>query len=301
MTENLSIEKLSSEVTNIIETTSKFIVLVQGRRAPASGVVWRNNLIVTAAHSLPRADELQVQIPSGDLIRATVAGRDPSTDIALLKTDTDLQPAEATAGAKVKAGQLAVSIGRARGGRLLAVLSMVSGTDDSYKNWTGGTFDQFIRLDTMPYPGFSGSALVNAGGKIIGMNTAVFSRHFGLTVPASNIESLVKRLSEKGSIGRPYLGLMMQPVRLPENLRTEAKVDIGLLIVGTEKESPVERAGLFTGDIVVGLDEKTVNSTEEIHGFLSIESIGKDVKLKFLRGGKLQMANVKIGQRPPRK
>jgi S1-C subfamily serine protease len=293
------LEKLSEELSAAIERASQSVVLVQGRRFPASGVVWKKNFVITTDHSLPRTNEVQIRTASGELITGIIAGRDPSTDVAIIQTSKELQPYEVSE-IPLKAGQLAVILGRANGGRVLSVLTMISGTDSNYKNWRGGTFDQFIRLDSAPFPGFSGSALILPDGKISGINTSAFSRHFGLTIPASNIQRLVERVISKGSIGRPYLGLMMQPVRLPEKFRKDAGTEIGLLLIGTENGSPAEKAGLAVGDIVVGLNGKTVNSIEELHEFLSSESIGTEIKVTILRGGKIENVQTTVGERPLR-
>lgn len=293
------LEKLSEELSATIEKASQSVVLVQGRRFPASGVVWKKNLIVTTDHSLPRSNEVQIRTASGEIISGAIAGRDPATDVAIVQSSKDLQALEFSK-TSLKAGQLAVILGRANGGRVLSVLTMISGTDNNYKNWRGGTFDQFIRLDSALFPGFSGSALLMPNGTIAGINTAAFSRHFGLTIPASNIERLVERIQTKGTIGRPYLGLMMQPVRLPEKFRKEAETDIGLLLIGTENGSPAEQAGLAVGDIVVGLNGKTVNSIEELHDVLTAESIGTEIKVTILRGGRIENVQTKVGERPLR-
>src|SRR5262249_12936561 len=154
------------------------------------GIAWQKNLIVTADHLLGRSSEFSVYSSAGEELSAVVAGRDPSLDMAILKTDKDLKGIEAFSTDTVKAGELAICVGRAARGRLLSTLTMISGSDATYRNWRGGTFDQFIRLDLSPYPGFSGSALVSSDGKIAGMNTAAFSRQFGMTIPSSNIERL---------------------------------------------------------------------------------------------------------------
>jgi S1-C subfamily serine protease len=300
MAEDLILEKLSSELSGIIERTASSIVLVEGRRFRSSGIVWEKNLIVAADHTLPRSDQLQVQTSSGEVIGASVAGRDPSRDIALLKTTHDLKPLEKTPAYPLKAGQLALSVGRAIGGRLLGILTMISGSDTVFKNWKGATLDQFLRLDIAPYPGFSGSALILPDGKIAGMNTSGFSRHFGLTIPTSNIEKLIQRLSSKGFIGKPYVGLMMQAVRIPEPMRKQINVDVGLLIVGTESGSPAEAAGLTIGDILVRLDGKNLDSIEHLHDLLTEESVGKNLKATILRGGIVQELEVMVGERPLR-
>jgi S1-C subfamily serine protease len=299
MAKELTIESISKELTEIIERASQSIVLVEGKRFPSSGIVWEKNVIVSADHLIPRTNELRITTAKGESLTGLVTGRDPSTDVAIIKISSELQPLEHSS-EQIKAGQLAVILGRANGGRLLTILSMISGTDSEYKNWRGATFDQFIRLDTGAFPGFSGSALLLPDGKIIGMNTSVFSKHFGLTIPASNITRLVQRISEKGSIGRPYLGLMMQPIRLPKQFQETARTEIGLLLIGTENGSPAEQSGLFVGDIVVRLNEKTLNSLEELHNLLRPESIGTEIKLTILRGGKVEELQVRVGERPSR-
>jgi S1-C subfamily serine protease len=132
------------------------------------------------------------------------------------------------------------------------------------------------------------------------MNTSLFSSHFGLTVPASNIERLAGRVSAKGSIGRPYLGLIMQPVRLPEPLRAQSNAQIGLLVMGTEEGSPAEKAAFIIGDILVRLDQKTLNSTGDVHDLLTADSIGRELKAGILRGGSLQELTVIVGERSSR-
>ncbi|HSE43294.1 MAG TPA: S1C family serine protease [Acidobacteriota bacterium] len=292
------LQNISNELSAMIENASQSIVLVEGKKFPASGIVWQKNFIVTADHLLPRSREVQVMISNSESITGSITGRDPATDIAIIQVSKDLHAFDQYSEQAVKTGELVVILGRANGGRQLAVLTMISGTDDKYKNWRGGTLDQFIRLDTGSFPGFSGSALVSSNGKLIGMNTSVFSRHFGLTIPQSNIERLLQRLAEKGSIGKPFLGLMMQPIRLPEKLRKLSGAEIAFLLLGTENDSPAEQAGLFVGDIVVRMNGKNLNSLEELHDLLTPESIGTEIGLSLLRGGKLEDVRLKVGERP---
>jgi S1-C subfamily serine protease len=300
MAQEMLMEKLSGELSGAIKKASQSIVLVQGRRFPSSGIAWRKDIVVAADHSLPRSQQVQIRTAAGEAVTATVAGRDPALDLALLKTNGDLVPVERSE-KQLQPGQLALLLARAHRGRDLAMLTMVSGSGEAYRNWRGGTFDQFIRLDIAPFPGFSGSALLLPSGKVAGLNTSAFSTHFGLTVPSSNIERLVERLSTKGSVGRPYLGLMMQPVRIPENLRQAAGGgEIGLLLMGTEPGSPAEAAGLMIGDVLVQIEGKNLNSTEEIHEILTSDSIGKEVNAGVLRGGTRIDVKMKVGERPTR-
>jgi S1-C subfamily serine protease len=291
------LQTLSIEFSAVIQRTYESTVVISGRRSFASGIVWQPNLIVTADHLLGRTSEFDIYTSSGEQLAAVVAGRDPSMDVAVLKTQKELKAIQAVNDAALKAGELALCVGRAMRGRLLATLSMISGTDGAYRNWRGGTFDQFIGVDKTPYPGFSGSALVLTDGKIAGMNTAAFSRHFGLTVPASNIERLVQRVASKGFFGKPYLGVMMQPVRLPDKWK-QSGTEFGMLVAGTEQGSPAEDAGVQLGDVIVRFDGKNLNSMEEIHELLNDASIGKEIVVGILRGGSVLDLKLKIGERP---
>jgi len=300
MSQELLLEKISEEVSGTLEKISSSIVLVQGRRFPSSGIVWQKNLVLTTDHSLPPSEEIQVVTSNEEVVTCSVAGRDPSTDTAILRSSKELPAIAVTTQNKLKTGQLAVIAGRARGGRILGQLTMISGTSENYQNWRGGKFDQFIRLDTSAFPGFSGSALVLPDGKVAGMNTAVFSRHFGLTIPASNIERLVNRLATKGHFGKPYLGIMMQPVGLSAMFRQLSGAKAGLLILGAEETSPAEKAGVIAGDILVALNGKHLDSIQDIQQFLNEDAIGKTVNITIIRGGAIQELQITIGEREPR-
>ncbi|HEY4490566.1 MAG TPA: serine protease, partial [Acidobacteriota bacterium] len=158
------IEQLNLEFSEIVARVSKSVVSISGRRTVASGIAWTTDLIIAPAHSLHRGAEYELITSDGETLAATVAGRDPSVDIAILKSKTSLPEVEKSLNEPLQSGELAISLGRARGGRLLSVLTMLSISDTAYRNWRGGTFDRFIRLDIFPFPGFSGSALVLANG-----------------------------------------------------------------------------------------------------------------------------------------
>ncbi len=297
MGEQLIIEQLNHEFSEIVARVSKSIVSISGRRTAASGIAWSTDLIIAPAHSLHRGSQYEVITSEGETLTATLAGREPSLDIAILKTKPSPPEVEKSLNEPLKSGELAISLGRARGGRVLSALTMLSISETTYRNWRGGTFDRFIRTDIFPFPGFSGSALVLANGKVAGMNTAAFSRHFGMTVPASVIDRLVQKFSTHGSIGRPYLGLMMQPVRLPEKLSAQSGTEWGWLVTGTEKGSPAETAGLLLGDVVVRLNEKNVNSMETLSEWLSEFKIGSTLNVGLLRGGQSVAVSLNVGER----
>src|SRR6201984_902126 len=216
------LESLSNEFAAAAEAVGGAVVASYGRRwMPSSGIQWRKGVLVTAHHTIGREEDITVVAERGTTIKATLAGRDPSTDLAILKFTGDAGlplPAFAES-APVKLGHIALALGRSRGANLVASAGIVGGLSGEWQPRRGGRVDQHIRLDLELYPGFSGGPLVNAQGKVVGINTGGLARGRGVTVPNSTVNRVVDELLEKGHIARPYLGVAMQPVAVPESLR----------------------------------------------------------------------------------
>lgn len=216
------LETISNELSAASEAVGPSVVAIYSRRwMPASGVVWRKGVIVTADHNLRRDEELPVVGHDGIRVHASLAGRDPSTDLAILKIphETPLAVAPLAQESKLKLGQLIQALGRARSTNLVASAGIVGGLSGEWRTWRGGRIDQHIRLDLNLYPGFSGGPLVSANGKVLGINTRGLGRGRPVAIPASTVDRVVDELLRHGHIVRPYLGLAMQPAALPESLR----------------------------------------------------------------------------------
>ena len=269
-------------------------------RGSSSGVVWRPGVIVTAEHALRRDEDIQVTLPDGRVVAASLAGRDASTDLAVLKCAEATSPAEETIDASsVKPGGLALIVGRTRASGPVAALGAVSLVVAERRAWSGADLAPYIRLDIGVQPTAIGGAVVDAHSRVIGIATPRFARFGSIAVPAPTVNRIVDVLLQKGRVPRGYLGVGLQPVRLPDALRRTLKRDdkTAAIVLEVEPEGPAHKAGILIGDIFVALAGHVVSRLEDVHGQLGAESIGKSLPIKFLRGGALQEANIVVGER----
>jgi S1-C subfamily serine protease len=194
------------------------------------------------------AAQITVTLPDGSTTTATLAGRDPATDLAALRLSAPgLATAEAASADDLKVGQLALAIGRP-GQDVTASLGIVSAVGGEWRTWHGGKIDRLVRLDLAIYDGFSGGPLIDARGRVLGINTSGLSRAAALTIPVSTVDRVTDLLLEKGRVAHGYMGLGMQPVRLPESLTKQLSLskDVGLMIVSVEPGGPADKAECFS-------------------------------------------------------
>ena len=295
---------LSNNLADAVERAGQSTVAVHARqRQSASGVLWRPGVIVATDHTIERDDDITITLADGKSVSATLAGRDPSTDLAILKVDgANLSVAAIGDAAALRVGHMALAVGRFGEGGLGTSLGVVSALSGAWNTWRGGQVDQFIRADVTLYPGFSGGPLVNAAGEIVGINTSGLSRSMGLTIPAATVNRVVDQLLSTGRIARGYLGLGLQPVRLPDTLKQTVGTtsDTGVIIISIEGGGPAEQAGLFIGDIIVSLDGTPVTDTDAVQKLLGPERIGSALKAKIARGGQPVDVTITVGERPQR-
>ena len=295
------LETLSNELSSAAEAVGGSVVAIYGRRwMPSSGIQWRKGVIVTAHHTIRRDEDITVAVDVGKTVKASVAGRDPSTDLAILKLPEGTSLALPAFGdAPVKLGHIVLALGRSRSSTLVASAGIVGGLSGEWQPRRGGRVDQHIRLDLELYPGFSGGPLVNALGKVVGINTRGLARGRGVTIPNVTVNRVVDELLEKGHIARPYLGLAMQPVAVPETLRGKVK-DAGtvLLVVHVEKAGPAEKAGMQLGDIVTELHGQPSQDTGDILDLLGKLNVGDTIKATVLRGGSPVTVSIKLEDQP---
>ncbi len=196
-------------------------------------------------------------------------------------------------------GQLVLALGRPGVG-VTASLGIVSAVGGEWRTWQGGTIDRFIRLDLSVYDGFSGGPLVDAGGRVVGINTSALARATALTVPASTVARAAGQLLTRGHVARGWLGIATQPVRLPPALQRSLglEADGGLVVVNVEPDSPADRGGLLIGDILFALDERAVHDPGDVLAALGGDRIGTAVTLRVARGGRAEQVEVTVGERP---
>jgi S1-C subfamily serine protease len=290
---------LSDGMADAVEQVTPAVVRVNGRRRrPASGVVYAPNMVLTASHTLEREEDLTVGTGDGRTLPARFVGRDPSTDLAVLRVEDLNADAATPAEGPARIGQLALAVGSpGRGEGPRASLGVVSSVGGPMRTWRGPRLERYIQTDATPYPGFSGGPLIDARGNVLGIMTTGLARGAALAVPAELAWRVAKNLGERGSVKRGYLGILSQPVRLPQGQRVGLTQRGGLLVVGVEEGSPAGRGGVMIGDILATLDGQPVEDTEDLLVLLTGDRVGREVEVEIIRGGELQTLQVTVGER----
>lgn len=295
---------LSHELAEAVERAGRAVVAVNARqRMPSSGVHWREGVVVTADHTVKRDEEITVTLPDGGSAPAMLAGRDSSTDLAVLKLQgVELPTADLGDVSSLKVGHLVLAVARTGERGPSASLGVISALSGAWRTWHGGQIDRFVRLDLTLYPGFSGGPLVDGQGRVVGINTSG-PRNMVLAIPASTVTRVVDQLLEKGHIARSYLGLGMQSVRLPETFKRTLHLadDGGLIVVAVESESPAEKAGMLIGDVLIALDGTRVSDTADVQAILGPERVGTPVRVSIVRAGTSAELTITVGERPRRR
>ena len=293
------IENMSNELAKMVELAGPGVVRVEGRRRmPASGIIWsKDGVIVTAHHVLEREDRLRVGFGGEEKIDAQLVGRDPSTDLAVLKTEQKgLTPADWAELEGLKVGHLVLALGRP-GRTVQATLGIVSALGTNWRTAGGGMVDRYLQTDVVMYPGFSGGALVDVQGKVLGLNTSALGA-VSLTIPTLTVRRVAQALLTDGKVRRGYLGVGVQPVRLPDALVENLGQETGLILVSVEPGSPADKGGLTLGDSLLSLDGNPLRRLDELLDLLSHDLVGREVALRILRAGEAREVKVKIGERP---
>lgn len=293
--------ELSNDLANATEKAAAFAVAVHTEaRGSSSGIVWRPGIIVTAEHALQRDEEIQVTLPDGRAVSATLAGRDPSTDLAVLKcADAGSSAAEFGDADALKPGSLTLVVGRTRASGPVAALGVVSLVAKERRAWTGASIAPYIRLDVGLQPTAVGGAVVDPQGRIMGIATPRFARFGAIAIPAQIVHRVVEALLEKGRIPRGYLGTGLQPVRLPDALRNslQLKEKSAVIVLEVEPDGPAHKAGIVIGDILVSVGGQTVAHLEDLQSQLRAENIGKTLPAKIVRGGAPKDIHITVGER----
>ena len=290
---------LSRHLAGIVAQCAPSVVAVSGRGRPtSSGFVWRSGIVVTASDALERDEDISVLTPGGERVSATLAGRDASTDIAVLKVPGAESPSALPRADHVSTGELALAIGRHSDGPM-ASLGMIAMAGGPWQSLRGGRIDRLIRLDRGIDPRQEGGVLVNAEGRMIGM-AVPGPRRGGLAIPAPTIERVADQLLTHGRIARAYLGLGLQPVRLDDELVKASSLSSsrGLLVVSLDPNGPGRRAGMLIGDIVTAWNGEAVRNVRDVFHRLGSETVGQQISFAVIRAGQITSANIEISERP---
>jgi S1-C subfamily serine protease len=290
-----TLKDLSNDIAALVEKASKSVVRVDARRGRAgTGIVWDSGLVLTANHVVEQEEDIQVVVDD-KTTKATLVGRDPATDLALLKVEGLSAPAMPRGKVdELRPGQIVLAIGRP--GSLKATFGTISAVSSSWRGWRGSEIEHLIQTNAPLYPGFSGGPLVDVDGRAIGMNSWVFGRGDGRAIAMDVAERVIASLKADGRIRRPYLGIGTQEVALPEPVKAKARQDSGLLIVAVEPQSPADKAGLMQGDTLVALNGTTTSSLEDLYTGLRKAKVGATQTVRVVRAGELKDLQVTVGE-----
>ncbi len=295
-----SLTEFSNDLAAAVEKAGASTVLVDGRRRyPASGIAYAADLVLTADHVLTREENINVAGADGRVLAATLAGRDPGSDLALLRlSEKALAPAR-TMETLPKVGALVLAVGRPGKTGLQASWGIVTAVGGPARTGRGGLLEQYIQTETVSYPGFSGGPLVDTEGQVLGLNTSGLTHGGALTIPVKSAWHIADALDKHGSVKRGYLGVRTQTVDIPDAAQKNLKrqQEQGLLVLWLEENGPAEHAGLLVGDILVGVGGQAVQDPDDLFAALGSDSVGKPVPVEVLRGGKPETLNVTVAER----
>jgi len=300
MSSQNSLEVLSEGMSQAAEKAGSATALVNARRKfPASGIVYAADLVLTADHVLEHDEDITVQFPDGNEIKAGIAGRDPGTDLALLRLETSSQTTAEISGQAARIGQLVLALGRPSANGLEASLGVVSALSGPVRTGRGSLLDQYIRTDAILYPGFSGGPLVDVSGKVLGLNTSGLAHGIALTIPAGMAWGVADTLNRFGRVKRGYLGVRSQLVAIsvPQQQVLGRQQATGLLLVYMEPGGPAETGGLMVGDILVAIAGQPISDPDELLTRLSGVVVGQSTEVQLLRGGSVMTLAVTVGER----
>jgi S1-C subfamily serine protease len=298
--DNNPLVALSNAMAEAVAKAGSATLLVDARRRlPASGIAFSADTVLTADHVVEREDDLGVMLPDGSQLTATVAGRDSGSDLALLRVKGATLSAAEPAPQPARVGQFVLALGRPTPEGIQASQGVISAIGGPVRTGRGGLLENYIRTDAIPYPGLSGGPLVDAAGRVLGVNTSGLARGVALTIPTGLAWQVAAALAEHGSVRRGYLGVRSQPVDLPPAQRQALGRDqnTGLLLVGVEDDGPAAQGGLLVGDILVGLAGQPVSDPDELLARLVGALVGQPTPVEVLRGGQPTTITVKIGER----
>jgi len=315
MAEETTLISFSNALADAAEKAGRSTVLVEARRRmPASGILYGGTTVLTADHVVERDEDIRVLLPDGEGVRASLVGRDPGTDLAVLRLESPASEIAAPASRQARVGEFVLALGRPSSNGIQASLGVVSAIGSGIRRvhrmrGKGGGFhgqhmtqvaEQYIRTDAIPYPGFSGGPLVNAAGEVVGINTSGLVRGISLAVPFERALRVASDLETHGSIKRGYLGIRSQHTPLTAAMQEKLNREqaTGLLVVWIEEGAAAEAGGIIIGDVLVGYEDIQLLDHDDLQRAILDTEVGQAVQIDLLRGGEPVQIAVVIGARP---
>ena len=292
-------QSFSNELARVSEEAGKSVVSIHaGHRHNGSGVLWRENIVITADHLIRNEEDIVVVLSSEKNSKATVLGRDAATDLATLRLSEagNLKAATFGGASDLKIGNYVLALGRSRRGNVVASAGIISGLMGSWRTWQGSEIEQFIRPDLTLYPGFSGGPLIDSRGQFLGINTLGLRRSTPICIPHTTLKRVCEELTTRGSVARPYLGIAVRPVQVSDRTREELGLGTpyGVLVIQIEPKGPADESSMLIGDVLVRAGGESIADSEDLLDLLSKKRIGDELEAYVVRGGKLVTLRIKL-------
>jgi len=283
------LQSLSDAMTGLADKVAPAVVRVRSGRGFGSGVVWsEEGYVLTCSHVVGRASTVEVGLEKDQSDEAKVVGHDPNSDMALLKVEKKgLKPIELGDSEQIKVGQLVFAFANPFGRRPSTTSGIVT-TARTALGWGRGAMENMIVTDAPLNPGYSGGPLVDASGRMIGLNVA-YANSRGIAIPINAAKEIVNSLISDGRIRTAHLGIYTDAISFSKEIAGQAKIDQeeGLMIVEVEPDSPARKAGLLVGDILVTFNKTPITSHHDLYRLLTKDAIGKSAEIGVLRAEKL--------------
>lgn len=293
-----TLAQLSAALGARVAASRRLVAAIRcGGRSLRSGTLWRQDAVVASEQALPDVEEAEVILDGGQSFAARLAGRDPGTNIAVLRLDGGPQPAPHAVASEPLPGALVLALAADRAGGVAVRLGAVHSVGPAWHSRAGGRIDRRIALDLRLDQAEEGGPVIDAAGGLVGIST-LGPRRRVLAIPAATVERVLDPLLTSGRVARGWLGAAVQPVMVPDALRAEASQPLGLMVIGLTRHGPAAQAGVMMGDILIGVDGAGLGSPSALAGMLGPESVGRQVALRLIRGGAVQALTATIGARP---
>jgi S1-C subfamily serine protease len=295
---DISLATLSDGVADSVERAARWVVQVQGHRRPASGILFRPDLVLTTAAALGEENGVRVRADDGRVLETEMAAWDPTTHLVLLKVAGLGGVAPEPSSRSPRVGHFVLAVGRSWSNVVTASSGIVSVIGGPLRTGPGRAIERVIRTNAPMHAGFTGGALIDAAGDLVGISTAASIRGLTVVIPADLAWTVAARLAEHGTVERGYVGIAAQPVRLTGAQQALAETDRALLVMGVTSGSPAESAGILVGDLIVAVESEAVRSPVDLLEQLQRYRVGEAVSLRVVRGSAPADLPVTIAKRP---